>query len=37
MNHLTSPGDVALAIIVIVIITYAGGMLFGRIFWNNRS
>jgi hypothetical protein len=37
MNHLASPGDVALALIMIVIVAYAGGILFKRIFWDNRS
>ena len=37
MNHLASPGDVALALIMFVSIAYAGGILFKRIFWDNRS
>ncbi len=37
MNHLTSPGDVALAVIIIVIVAYTGGILFKRIYWDNRS
>ena len=37
MNDLGSPGDVALALIMIVITAYVGGILFKRIFWDNRS
>jgi hypothetical protein len=37
MNHLTSPGDVALAVIIIAITAYTGGILFKRVFWDNRS
>jgi hypothetical protein len=37
MSRLASPGDIALAAIMIVVITYTGGILFKRIFWDNRS
>ena len=37
MNHVTSPGDLALAVIMIVVVAYTVGTLFKRIFWDNRS
>jgi hypothetical protein len=37
MSRLSSPGDIALALIIVVIVAYAGGILFKRIFWDNRS
>jgi len=32
-----SPGDLALAAVMIAIVIYAGGILFKHIFWDNRS
>ena len=37
MNPLRSRADVVLAVVMIVVIAYAGGILFKRVFWDNRS